>query len=250
MRGEFSAKPAFVLSIPAVWDLAGDGLRGHFEQVLRWVQSLQVMAPERTQTLSASPPLFESRFLDFFSRVHPSIPAVVFVPVIVVCFAMGIQGGASVLVSFGLVAAGLLTWTFAEYWLHRLVFHWEPDHPLGSRIHFIMHGVHHDHPNDRLRLVMPPALSIPLGALFFGLFYIVLGGPDYLPAFAGFIVGYLAYDYTHFHLHHHVPRTKAGKRLREQHMRHHFQDHRYGYGVSSPLWDHVFGTVPGRRDES
>lgn len=205
------------------------------------------MPSQRTETLSASPPLFQSRFLDFFSRVHPSIPAVVFVPVVVVCIALGIQHGVSVAGTVGLFAAGLLIWTLTEYWLHRLVFHWEPDHPLGSRLHFIMHGVHHDHPNDRLRLVMPPAVSIPLAALFFLLFYLVFGAPTYLPAFAGFIVGYLVYDYTHYYLHHRVPKTTMGKKLREQHMRHHFQDHRFGYGVSSPLWDHVFRTTPKSR---
>ena len=105
-----------------------------------------------------------------------------------------------------------------------------------------MHGVHHEHPNDPLRLVMPPAVSIPLAALFLGLFALIFGTPAAYPAFAGFIAGYLTYDYTHYHLHHHVPRTAAGKQLREQHMRHHFQDHRYGYGVSSPLWDYVFRT--------
>jgi len=30
-------------------------------------------------------------------------------------------------------------------------------------------------------------------------------------------------------------------------MRHHFQDHRYGFGVSSPLWGVVFHTLPRRR---
>lgn len=204
------------------------------------------MAPERTERLSASPPLFESRFLDFFSRVHPAVPALVFIPVIVVCLAMGIEGGYGVTSSIGMFALGLLVWTLTEYWLHRLVFHWEPDHPLGSRIHFVMHGVHHDHPNDRLRLVMPPAVSIPLAALFYAAFALVLGSASALPTFAGFIAGYLLYDYTHYHLHHHVPRSDAGKRLREQHMRHHFQDHRYGYGVSSPLWDLVFGTSATR----
>ena len=79
-------------------------------------------------------------------------------------------------------------------------------------------------------------------ALFFFLFTLIFGTPAAYPCFAGFIAGYLVYDYTHFHLHHHVPKTAAGKQLREQHMRHHFQDHRYGYGVSSPLWDIVFRT--------
>ena len=71
---------------------------------------------------------------------------------------------------------------------------------------------------------------------------LIFGTPAAYPLFSGFIAGYLTYDYTHFHLHHHVPKTAAGKQLREQHMRHHFQDHRYGYGVSSPLWDYVFRT--------
>jgi sterol desaturase/sphingolipid hydroxylase (fatty acid hydroxylase superfamily) len=115
-------------------------------------------------------------------------------------------------------------------------------------MHFIMHGVHHDHPNDPLRLVMPPALSIPLAALFLLGFLAIFGEAAGFPLFAGFILGYLVYDYTHYHVHHHVPRTAGGKRLREQHMRHHFQDHRFGYGVSSPLWDFVFRTKPARRE--
>ena len=205
------------------------------------------MAQERTARLAASPPLFESRFLDFFSRIHPSVPALIFVPVVVVMIVLGANGGQSALEIVALVALGIMFWTLTEYWLHRLVFHWEPDHPIGSRIHFIMHGVHHDHPNDRLRLVMPPAVSVPLSALFLFGYTLVFGTPAAYPIFAGFILGYLTYDYTHYHVHHHTPRTKLGKRIREQHMRHHFQDHRYGFGVSSPLWDVVFRTLPRTR---
>lgn len=206
------------------------------------------MADRRTSRLAASPPLFENRFLDFFSRVHPSIPAIIFIPVVIAGIVLGLDRGYEVLQVIGLFAAGLLIWTLTEYWLHRLVFHWEPDHPIGGRLHFIIHGIHHDHPNDPLRLVMPPAVSIPLAALFFLLFMLVFGQAAAFAAFAGFIAGYLAYDYTHYYVHHRVPRTETGKRLREQHMRHHFQDHRYGYGVSTPLWDHVFRTHPKSRD--
>jgi dihydroceramide fatty acyl 2-hydroxylase len=205
------------------------------------------MAPERTARLSASPPLFESRFLDFFSRIHPSVPALIFGPVVALMIVLGANGGESAIEIVALVALGLLFWTLTEYWLHRLVFHWEPDHPIGSRIHFIMHGVHHDHPNDRLRLVMPPAVSVPLAAVFLFVYTLVFGTPAAYPIFAGFILGYLTYDYTHYHVHHHTPKTKMGKRIREQHMRHHFQDHRYGFGVSSPLWDVVFRTLPRTR---
>jgi len=205
------------------------------------------MPQERTSRLSASPPLFQSRFLDYFSRIHPSVPAIVFVPVIGIMVWLGADGGYNALQIIALAALGILLWTLTEYCLHRLVFHWEPDHPIGSRIHFIMHGVHHDHPNDRMRLVMPPAVSIPLSAAFLGLFSLVFGTPAAYPLFAGFILGYLGYDYTHYHVHHHTPRTDLGRRLREQHMRHHFQDHRYGFGVSSPLWDVVFRTLPHQR---
>jgi dihydroceramide fatty acyl 2-hydroxylase len=208
-----------------------------------------LMAHERTARLSASPPLFQNRLLDFFSRIHPSLPAIIFLPVVVAGVWLGVDGGYGAAHIGLLVALGLVIWTLTEYWLHRLVFHWEPDHPVGSRLHFIIHGVHHDHPNDRLRLVMPPAASVPLAALFLGAFSLIFGTPAAYPTFAGLILGYLAYDYTHYHVHHHTPKTKLGRRLREQHMRHHFQDHRYGFGVSSPLWDVVFRTLPRKRSQ-
>ena len=206
------------------------------------------MGQSPTARLSASPPLFRSRLLDFFSRVHPVVPALLFGPAIIAIIALGLDRGLGGAEAALLVAAGFALWTLAEYWLHRKFFHWEPDNAFGRRMHFIIHGVHHDHPNDRMRLVMPPGASIPLAALFFGLFWLVFGLPTAYPLFAGFLVGYLAYDYTHYWLHHFVPKSQLGKRLREQHMRHHFQDHRYGFGVSSPLWDAVFGTLPRRRN--
>jgi dihydroceramide fatty acyl 2-hydroxylase len=205
------------------------------------------MASDRTARLSASPPLFKSRFFDFFSRVHPAVPAILYVPIIAALIVLGANDGQGAVEIPLLVFAGLAIWTISEYWLHRKVFHWDPDHPIGHRLHFIIHGVHHDHPNDKLRLVMPPGASIPLAALFFGIFWLVFGLPTAYPLFAGFLVGYLIYDYMHYYLHHAVPKSPLAKRLREQHMRHHFQDHRYGFGVSSPLWDMVFRTMPRTR---
>lgn len=204
------------------------------------------MPTERMARLSASPPLFRSRFLDFFSRIHPAVPALIYVPVVALMVTLGAGAGQRPLTLLFLVLAGIALWTFAEYWLHRKLFHWEPDHPIGRRMHFIIHGIHHDHPNDKLRLVMPPAASLPLGALFFAGFYLIAGAPTAYPLFAGFLLGYLGYDYTHYYVHHFVPKSRLGRTLREQHMRHHFQDHRFGYGVSSPIWDLVFRTLPRR----
>jgi dihydroceramide fatty acyl 2-hydroxylase len=200
----------------------------------------------RTEILRASPPMFENRWLDRLSRVHPATPLVIYVPIIAVLLATA--GGRMAVGALALaVVAGYLVWTLTEYWLHRVVFHFEPDHPIGRRAHWIIHGVHHDHPNDPKRLVMPPGASIPLALLFTALFVLVVGSPEWMPFEAGFLGGYLIYDMTHYYLHHHKPRTRVGRWLRELHMRHHFQDDTSGFGISAPYWDKAFGTYSSRR---
>ncbi|HEX4484443.1 MAG TPA: sterol desaturase family protein [Solirubrobacteraceae bacterium] len=195
----------------------------------------------RTDVLRASPPMFESRVLDALSRVHPVVPVLIFVPGIVVLEAWGLSK-VSVLLSLALLVAGYALWTLFEYWLHRIVFHFEPEQGLGARLHWIIHGVHHDHPNDPMRLVMPPSVSIPLGAAVFGLLYLIFG-QDYAPGIgAGFFLGYLVYDMMHYYLHHFRPHGRLGRMLRERHMRHHFQDDTRGFGISAPYWDEIFGT--------
>jgi sterol desaturase/sphingolipid hydroxylase (fatty acid hydroxylase superfamily) len=207
------------------------------------------MDARRTDVLKASPRMFDSDVLDRLSRVHPVVPVLIFFPAIVIFAASGLERMGA-LETLAWCGGGYLFWTLTEYWLHRLIFHFEPEEGLGARLHWIMHGVHHDHPNDPMRLVMPPSVSLPFSALFYLGFYTVLGG-TYAPAFAaGFFAGYLAYDMTHYYLHHFRPRSRVGRRLRELHMRHHFQDDTRGFGVSAPWWDYAFGTAQrGRRGE-
>ena len=200
----------------------------------------------RSELLRASPRMFESDLLDKLSRVHPAVPPILFGPVIIFMLVEGLVLGSG-WATIGWIAGGYLFWTLSEYWIHRVIFHFEPERGFGARLHWIIHGVHHDHPNDPMRLVMPPSVSVPLSALFVWGFYAVLGSPAFLPFGAGFLAGYLFYDMLHYHLHHHRPTTAVGRWLRELHMRHHFQDHERGYGVSAPFWDHVFGTAPSKR---
>jgi dihydroceramide fatty acyl 2-hydroxylase len=200
---------------------------------------------DRVDQLKASPPMFENRFLDRFTRVHPAVPVLLFLPVIAILLITGV-GRVGPLEAIGLTLAGYLFWTLTEYWLHRIVFHFEPENGVGRRIHWMIHGVHHDHPNDPMRLVMPPSASIPLALLFLCLFWAILGYDAALAFGGGFLAGYLVYDMLHYHMHHHTPRTALGRRLRENHMRHHFQDDDRGFGVSAPYWDRVFGTPPHR----
>jgi dihydroceramide fatty acyl 2-hydroxylase len=195
-----------------------------------------------------SPRMFDNPILEWGSRVHPIVPPLIYIPVISFLLSVAVNAkDLSVPAVAGVFVLGIAFWSLFEYTLHRFIFHLRPDNDWGRKMHFIIHGVHHDHPNDKMRLVMPPGASIPLALLFAGIFWLIFGIPTGLPLFAGFLVGYLMYDYTHYYLHHAVPKTDFGKRLREQHMRHHFQDHRYGFGVSTPFWDAVFGTLPRRR---
>lgn len=197
--------------------------------------------PKRAETCR----MFETEILEKFSRIHPATPFVVYVPVVVAAFyrsaTRDIGAGAIVGLAFG----GLFLWTLAEYFLHRYVFHWYRDTPIGRRIHFLAHGVHHDYPNDADRLVMPLLTSAPLAVIFYSLFYFTFGGARLAePVFAGFAIGYLAYDGTHYAVHHFKQTTRIGRFLKRHHMLHHHADHDGGFGVSSPLWDLVFGTMP------
>src|SRR3954471_6056108 len=158
-------------------------------------------ASRRSDALRASPRMFDNELLDKLSRVHPSIPVIIFVPAIVVLLVLAAQSPTGGLTIVGLFVAGYFFWTLAEYWIHRIIFHFEPEDGLGARLHWIIHGVHHDHPNDPLRLVMPPSVSVPLATLFYLGFAALLGTPHAYLFAAGFLAGYLGYDMTHFHVH-------------------------------------------------
>ena len=189
-------------------------------------------------------PLFRHPWMERLSHVHPATPAVVFLP-IVAWFVWQCLQDCSYLLAAGLVLLGVFIWTLTEYVLHRWVFHYQPTSKLGQRIHYLTHGIHHDYPRDSTRLVMPPPVSLPLATIFWFAFR-GLFGPLYEGIFAGFLIGYVIYDTIHFATHHWKLEGRVGHFLKEYHLRHHFRDDDLGYGVSSPLWDYVFGTVARR----
>ncbi len=196
--------------------------------------------------------LFKSDFLEFFTHIHPAVVLLLFVPVVVFFMAQALTGsgpGASVTQILGAYAAGIFIWTLSEYVLHRYVFHYEPTQPWLQRVWYLIHGVHHEQPQCKTRLVMPPVLSVPLALLFYGLFRLVVGtvlGMPRIsgPAFAGFLTGYLCYDMVHYAEHHLSMRWGLLKYLKRYHLRHHFKNPDHGFGVSSPIWDVVFRTKP------
>lgn len=188
--------------------------------------------------------MFENDILEALSRVHWTVPLWLYVPVVLFFlyrsfFTFQLGFGDVVLYFF----IGIFIWTFTEYTLHRFVFHFNAKSDFGKKIHFIFHGVHHDYPKDSKRLVMPPSVSIPLALLFFFLFYYILGPIYVSPFFAGFILGYIFYDITHYAVHHFNMKSKFWLAIKNHHMLHHYKHSDKGFGVSQPAWDHVFGTT-------
>ncbi|QTE39548.1 sterol desaturase family protein [Mucilaginibacter sp. P25] len=186
--------------------------------------------------------MFKSDFLEGLSKVHYTVPLYIFVPVIGYCSYKFFDLGLDILTYIGLFIFGLFIWTITEYIMHRFVFHYQPSEKLewAQRLHFIMHGVHHDYPSDAKRLVLPPSLSIPLATGFFFLFKWLLPVNYIWGFFPGFILGYLFYDISHYAMHHFNFKSGLFKKIKQHHMLHHYQDPEKGYGVSSPFWDKIF----------
>jgi sterol desaturase/sphingolipid hydroxylase (fatty acid hydroxylase superfamily) len=194
--------------------------------------------------------LFKSNFLEFFTHISPVTVVVIWLPVLVfflVRSVLALQGLSFWPLPLGFLA-GLFLWTLAEYVLHRFVFHFHARGERLKRVFFLFHGVHHAQPQLKTRLVMPPVVSIPLAALFYGAFYglgLLLKAPVWVdPLMAGFLLGYLIYDLTHYATHHFPWKFGVFKFLRKYHMQHHFKTPEQRFGVSSPLWDLAFGTYP------
>jgi sterol desaturase/sphingolipid hydroxylase (fatty acid hydroxylase superfamily) len=196
--------------------------------------------------------LFKSDLLEFFTHIHPAVIVIIWLPVVIyfmwAAIAHRVVGAFPLYIPAGFVL-GLFAWTFTEYMLHRFVFHFRARAPWQERIVFLFHGIHHVQPQCKTRLVMPPVVSVPLSFVFYGLFYLILGvllqAPHWIaPTFAGFIAGYLIYDLTHYATHHFPMRWGFLKFLRRYHMLHHFKTPEQRFGVSSPLWDIVFHTMP------
>mmetsp|Transcript_39096 Transcript_39096/g.59625 ORF Transcript_39096/g.59625 Transcript_39096/m.59625 type:complete len:175 (-) Transcript_39096:36-560(-) len=143
---------------------------------------------------------------------------------------------------------GVVFWSFAEYCLHRFMFHCEdlslfPKFSKFYAIHFLVHGIHHAFPQDRMRLVFPPILGVPIYIFTFELPFMKVYGWDVThAAMAGMLSGYIAYDMVHYFLHHCNPKEGYWRQLKLFHMQHHYKNGSLGFGVSQKFWDMFFDT--------
>jgi sterol desaturase/sphingolipid hydroxylase (fatty acid hydroxylase superfamily) len=191
--------------------------------------------------------MFRSDFFEWFSHVHPATPAVMYLPLVAFSMYLAVQRTTAV-AAFAWLVGGYFIWTLFEYWFHRLFFHVTVRGPRTDRLYFYIHGVHHDWPWDRTRLVMPPSVSLSIGTLAYFVHRAVFGTQQMWAPFAGFVLGYVIYDSVHWYVHAGKPTHWLGKMLRREHLVHHFKESDSRFGVSCPWWDKVFRTE-GTRDD-
>lgn len=191
--------------------------------------------------------LFDNKILEALTRTHIAVPLTIFF------------GAASGIVLYslyvGLIApwanlwlflGGFFFFTLVEYLVHRYTFHMEPNTPRKEKLAYTFHGVHHEFPRDRTRLAMPPLMSITLAVVFFLLYRLLMGNFG-LPFAAGFMAGYATYLTVHYSVHAFRPPKNFLKVLWVHHAIHHYQDPNRAFGVSSPLWDVIFRTMPEKK---
>jgi sterol desaturase/sphingolipid hydroxylase (fatty acid hydroxylase superfamily) len=194
--------------------------------------------------MKGSKQLFSNPLLERLSRTHISIPLTLYSVVSVGLLyygatEIGLEAGMMIL----MFMLGFLFLTLLEYVAHRYVFHMEPTNKVKAKIQYTVHGVHHEYPKDKDRLAMPPILAMLYVAIFFIVFRFFLG--EYVYAFVpGLLMGYATYLFVHFAVHAYQPPQNFLKILWVHHAIHHYKDSERAYGVSSPLWDYVFGTMP------
>ena len=197
-----------------------------------------------------SPKLFENPILEKLTHTHISFPLIIFGVISVALIYYGlIEKGFEAPIMIGLFATGLFFFTFVEYIMHRYLYHIPATSEKKKKISYTMHGVHHDYPKDKSRLAMPPVLSLIIVTVLFIIYRAVLG--DYVFGFlAGFLIGYAAYLAVHYSVHAFKVPNNFLKVLWQHHSIHHYRESDRAFGVSSPLWDYIFKTMPRKTTAS
>ncbi len=191
--------------------------------------------------------LFSSPLLETLTRTHISVPVSIFLLYgISLLFWSITHTSLSPGLTIAMFAAGLLTFTWVEYNVHRYLFHISVPTVFRKKFQYMVHGVHHEFPKDKDRLAMPPLLSITLATILLWFFRLLMG--DLAFAFMpGFFTGYAAYLSVHYIVHVYQPPKNFMRKLWVNHAIHHYKNGETVFGVSSPLWDYVYGTTPERK---
>lgn len=193
---------------------------------------------------NGSAKMFQNPVLEKLSRTHILVPITLFFAIAGISLYYGFTS-TTIPIALGLLVmvGGIFAFTFVEYMMHKHFFHMEPDTPIKDKLQYTVHGVHHDYPKDKDRLAMPPFVSAAYALIFYGVFTLIMG--DYALFFLpGFLIGYAAYLGVHYMVHAYQPPKNFFKILWVNHAVHHYKDPDAAFGVSSPIWDFLLGTMP------
>jgi sterol desaturase/sphingolipid hydroxylase (fatty acid hydroxylase superfamily) len=187
--------------------------------------------------------LFKNPILEKLSRTHISVPLTIFFVYSAALLYWNVtHTSLSAGTTIGMFFLGFVTFTWIEYMVHRYVFHMGTFTALREKIQYTVHGVHHEFPKDKSRLAMPPLLSITISTVLLLLFRLMMG--DFVFSFLpGMLVGYAYYLSVHYMVHVYQPPKNIFKWLWINHAVHHYKDGEYVFGVSSPIWDYIYGTM-------
>jgi len=187
--------------------------------------------------------LFKNSYLEMLTKTNPLVIWCIYMPVVIgLPYYSFVKLGFHVWQITLLFVVGMFCWTLIEYVLHRFLFHMLGESKRAQRIIYLIHGNHHHFPRDKERLFMPPVPSLIMASFLFCLFYFLMGENVFL-FFPGFVLGYLMYGTMHYAIHAWHPPFKWMKSLWRNHHLHHYKNEGKGYGVSTTLWDRVFGTM-------
>lgn len=190
--------------------------------------------------------IFSNPLLERLTRTHIALPISIFVAIAIGLIYYGITHSfIGVVEALGLFIIGWLLFSLMEYMAHRFVFHMDTNTPTKAKIQYTFHGNHHEYPKDKERLAMPPIVSVLISSLLFFVFKLVFGAFVF-GILAGLLFGYAMYLFVHYAVHAYAPPKNFLKTLWVHHSIHHYKDPNVAYGVSSPLWDYVLGTMPKR----
>jgi sterol desaturase/sphingolipid hydroxylase (fatty acid hydroxylase superfamily) len=192
--------------------------------------------------------LFQSRFLEALTRTHFAFPVTLYLvfSVLILIYAV-LRTELEVWRALYMIPLGMITFSLVEYVIHRWVFHFNAVTEKQKQLKYKIHGVHHEYPRDKDRLVMPPVLSIVLAILFYG-FFRMIAGKYVLLFYPGFLSGYSIYLLIHYAIHRYRPPANFLRFLWTHHALHHYKSEDAAFGVSNPVWDLIFGTMPGKKD--
>jgi sterol desaturase/sphingolipid hydroxylase (fatty acid hydroxylase superfamily) len=137
---------------------------------------------------------------------------------------------------FVAATAGLAAWTLTEYLMHRLILH-------NVAYFKNLHDGHHDDPKALIDTPIWASLTVLIVVVLTPSYW-ALGPCDGLGFTFGMTLGYVVYSVVHHAMHFwSFPHDSYLYRCKHRHALHHYSEVDGNFGVTTPIWDYIFGTA-------